>query len=288
MVLLKFIATSIVLVSWAAKFFCFDADLELEPPTPAKWHASEEASQEIRGFQRYVAALAAYDTSVDEPVFLAAALGFGSGPVTVNASDVPPIVRADIREFFRSVRSVDAHRVVRHEPLHWRTLADLASSDFPVSPDGGWDLSWRRQEVISTGRLLGGGRKQMPRAEPAAGWCTTRHKPLKPAQSGYRGDDGLPYCKSCLQRLFPAKYSEKQARRTGLCSLCGISKEFVRGVCKPCPTVRECPECQAVNRDVEARRCGSCPERLLALWCESCTDEVARDLGLCHAPLFGP
>ena len=118
MVLLKFIATSIVLVSWAAKFFCFDADLELEPPTPAKWHASEEASQEIRGFQRYVAALAAYDTSVDEPVFLAAALGFGSGPVTVNASDVPPIVRADIREFFWGVRSVDAHRLVQHEPLH--------------------------------------------------------------------------------------------------------------------------------------------------------------------------
>jgi hypothetical protein len=70
MVLLKVIATSIVLVSWTVKFFCFDADLELGPPTPAKWHALEEAFQEIRGFQRYVAALAAYDTSVDEPVFL--------------------------------------------------------------------------------------------------------------------------------------------------------------------------------------------------------------------------
>ena len=70
MVLLKVIATSIVLVSWTVKFFCFDADLVLGPPTPAKWHALEEASQEIRGFQRYVAALAAYDTSVDEPVFL--------------------------------------------------------------------------------------------------------------------------------------------------------------------------------------------------------------------------
>ena len=64
-------------------------------------------------------------------MFSAAALGFGSGPVTVNVSDVPPIVRADIREFFWGVRSVDAHRLAQHEPLHWRTLADLASSDFP-------------------------------------------------------------------------------------------------------------------------------------------------------------
>ncbi len=37
-------------------------------------------------------------------MFLAAALGFGSGPVTVNVSDVPPIVRADIREFSWGVR----------------------------------------------------------------------------------------------------------------------------------------------------------------------------------------
>ena len=78
MVLLKVIATSIVLVSWAAKFFCFDADLELGPPTPAKWHALEEASQEIRGFQRYVAALLPF-VSLDGRVADLHALERGDG-----------------------------------------------------------------------------------------------------------------------------------------------------------------------------------------------------------------
>ena len=78
MVLLKVIATSIVLVSWTVKFFCFDADLELGPPTPAKWHALEEASQEIRGFQRYVAALLPF-VSLDGRVADLHALERGDG-----------------------------------------------------------------------------------------------------------------------------------------------------------------------------------------------------------------
>ncbi len=40
---------------------------------------------------------------------------------------------------------------------------------------------------------------------PAAGWCLTRHRPLKIAQSGYGG-----YCKVCYQEKFPKKHVRKK------------------------------------------------------------------------------
>ena len=207
MALLKSVAAFVLLLSWVAQYADFEHRRHVDLEHNFKWYTSEEASQEVRGFHHYVAALASHDMPLDKPVFLDAALGLGLGPDTLNVSQMPLTGLTDLRAFFWSVHAEDTHRLVRREPAHWGSLADLVVSGSTVG-------SRRQGEPFLSGGLLGGGllggapkRAQ----EPAAGWCATRHRPRKPAQSGYRADDGLLYCKACLQELFPAKYAEKRA-----------------------------------------------------------------------------
>ena len=55
---------------------------------------------------------------------------------------------------------------------------------------------------------------------PVAGWCLTKHRPLRAAQSGHGG-----YCKSCYQERFPKKYAEKQRLRKKSCKYCQEERE---------------------------------------------------------------
>ena len=150
MALLKSVAAFVLLLSWVAQY----ADLEhrryVDLEHNFKWYTSEEASQEVRGFHHYVAALASHDMPLDKPVFLDAALGLGLGPDTLNVSQMPLTGLADLRAFFWSVHAEDAHRLVRREPAHWSSLADLVVSGSTVG-------SRRQGEPFLSGGLLGGG-----------------------------------------------------------------------------------------------------------------------------------
>ena len=99
--------------------------------------------------------------------------------------------------------------------------------------------------------------KQTPQKQPqtpAAGWCHTRHRPNKPAQSGYDG-----YCKACYQDKFPKKYLDKQLQRKKQCAWCAELRDTIGGkFCKPCFSARSCEECSAVNTDNEAVSCVQC------------------------------
>ena len=132
--------------------------------------------------------------------------------------------------------------------------------------------------IFLTASLPGGA----PKSDYAVDWCAARHRPRVKAQSGYRGDDGLLYCKPCLRRKFPERYAEKKAARRKSCSFCGGVKELTGGFCKSCRTVRACSTCSGVNLDISAPRCQRCPERRLVAWCAECSDETARDSGLCQ------
>ena len=127
---------------------------------------------------------------------------------------------------------------------------------------------------------------------PHAGWCAARHRPLKPAQSGYRDLDGKLYCKPCLRHKFPTLYEKKQILRKSSCAFCRHKKELVRGFCKPCRSARECDQCHEVNEDIHARPCMHCIKRRralgavadkLALWCLSCATQEDRENGYCRA-----
>ena len=100
---------------------------------------------------------------------------------------------------------------------------------------------------------------------PAAGWCKTQHRPLKPAHSGYDG-----YCKACFRDLFPDKYFAKQQKRNHACRMCGGVGEVLRGLCRPCVRLRTCATCAAVNEKEEPQRCLEC-KQCPSLWCRECT-----------------
>ncbi len=125
MALLKSVAAFVLLLSWVAQYADFEHRRYVDLEHNFKWYTSEEASQEVRGFHHYVAALASHDMPLDKPVFLDAALGLGLGPDTLNVSQMPLTGLADLRAFFWSVHAEDTHRLVRREPAHWGSLADL-------------------------------------------------------------------------------------------------------------------------------------------------------------------
>ena len=121
---------------------------------------------------------------------------------------------------------------------------------------------------------------------PSQGWCLTRHRPLKPAQSGYEG-----YCKACYRDLFPKKYAAKVSTRKSKCATCGELREVsAAGLCKPCTKARSCPTCSSMNLDAHALACTICAVRrkalgavqdVLAAWCTVCTGTEERESGLC-------
>ena len=133
-----------------------------------------------------------------------------------------------------------------------------------------------------TASLKGGA----PKSASGAPFCTTRHRPLRFAQSGYRGADGLPYCKPCLREKFPELHAAKQKSRVLQCPLCESHAQLIGGICKPCRTSRACATCKDINNDPAAHRCSRCPagarEKRLALWCGQCTTDADREPGYCQ------
>ena len=123
---------------------------------------------------------------------------------------------------------------------------------------------------------------------PTAGWCKTKHRPKKPAQSGHRG-----FCKACFREKFPKEHEEKQRQRKNTCSYCHDYKDIQsNGFCKPCISARSCDRCDGVNVKRKAPTCSFCVttrdglgagQHRLALWCASCYSEVERKLGRCCA-----
>lgn len=115
--------------------------------------------------------------------------------------------------------------------------------------------------------------------------CKTSRCP-KRAQTGYDG-----FCKGCFRKRFPKQYAEKDLRRKKVCPVCGLGRELIGGVCKPCARARKCKGCGDVNRDPSAAVCSRCRKRRhnqgarelrLALWCRKCTTAGERDTGVCQ------
>ena len=128
-----------------------------------------------------------------------------------------------------------------------------------------------------------------PKKPPAQGWCRTRHKPLKPAQTGYRG-----YCKNCFLAFYPDEYASKQEARKQHCRFCGASRDLVAGSCRPCLRVRTCESCSSISEEVHPTYCRHCRSQRasigargprFALWCPLCTTVEERDLQCCRACL---
>ena len=127
-----------------------------------------------------------------------------------------------------------------------------------------------------------------PPPVPTQGWCKTRHRPQRAAQSGYDG-----YCKPCYKKFFPEQHAAKQTHRKLSCSYCGESREVsMDGFCKPCKRARSCDKCEEVNADSSAVGCVTCAtqraaegakQTRLALWCRACTSESERASGKCRA-----
>ena len=251
---------------------------------------SEEAHWEVEGLQRYVAALAEHDLVQSTPLYLGAALGV---PFTENDTDISSLSLGnllDISSFWGSAQAHVHHRMPQ-QPLHWNTLAALGSLDFTIGSDLGVRMSSSHLTANESraipptlhlmSRLSGGMPEKPVRQEPAAGWCVTRHRPKKPAQSGYRGTDGLPYCKPCFRQKFPRLFELKNEARKHNCCFCGSLKDLVGGYCKPCRRVRGCEECGEVNANQTAEGCRKCGGDRLALWCAACHGEAALRSGLC-------
>ena len=106
------------------------------------------------------------------------------------------------------------------------------------------------------------------------------------AQTGYGG-----FCKGCFRKRFPIEYAQKDLRRKKECPLCGLGRELLGGICKPCARARKCKRCGDVNRDQSAAACSRCRKRRhsmgarefrLALWCRQCTTAAERESGACE------
>ncbi len=123
---------------------------------------------------------------------------------------------------------------------------------------------------------------------PLHGWCRTKHRPKKAAQSGFDG-----YCKACFRQYFPKKHATKLAQRAK--TKCGFCKKLVDGcqndVCSPCFLARSCDGCSAVNLNASAPCCTHCPELReklgaaqprLVLWCASCSSASELSAAMCR------
>ena len=126
---------------------------------------------------------------------------------------------------------------------------------------------------------------------PRAGWCVGMHRPPKPAQSGYRGLDGRPYCKACYRQRSPERYEAMKQARKHKCGDCGLVKDLVGGICRPCKRARGCELCDDINIDCHAQPCSRCSSwrlalgacsRRLVLWCTSCTTLEERQAERCR------
>ena len=130
--------------------------------------------------------------------------------------------------------------------------------------------------------------------EPRTGWCLTKHKPPKAAQSGYEG-----YCKTCYKEKFPEKHAAKLQRRNKPCPCCGQCLDLrANGYCKSCITSRSCARCGDVSHDQSAVACSSCSvlreqlgatQQRLALWCGSCysmEECMSGVCGSCYETMF--
>ena len=116
------------------------------------------------------------------------------------------------------------------------------------------------------------------RQVPPAGWCKTRHSPLKPAQSGYNG-----YCKGCFVELFPDEHRVKQERRKKVCRFCGVVAELLGGAaCRPCHRALSCKTCKAPHPAERPPQCIVC-HSATALWCTRCHPEASLAAKMCEA-----
>ena len=213
------------------------------PDGPSKLYMSPEVVWEIEGLQDYVAAMAAHDLVERGPLYINTAFD-------LNAAD-PLVLAQGLADFmsFMSPSQSHAHKYILQMPLFWGTAHSVAEArllgnalvnhsllrimstfggSFELAPDSRltrppvlagaeWLAFENETEVmpptIHLTTVLPGGAPKQVRKEPDAGWCTTRHRPLKAAQSGYTGDDGKPYCKDCLRDLYPEIHAEKQKLR---------------------------------------------------------------------------
>ncbi len=124
-------------------------------------------------------------------------------------------------------------------------------------------------------------------SEPAAGWCRTKHKPPKAAQSSFDG-----YCKACFKAKHPRLYAATQKCRKKICKFCNKAGDTsADGFCRPCVRARSCDVCRVVSTNVFANPCTSCNKRrgklgatqnMLALWCLTCTTVDERASSLCR------
>ena len=98
------------------------------------------------------------------------------------------------------------------------------------------------------------GVKEISSKPPSAGWCRSKHRPKKAAQSGFDG-----YCKACYREKHPRKYAAKSAGRKKMCVSCSEVCEIGRAnLCRPCLRARSCDSCDAVSLRKSAAACGNC------------------------------
>ena len=113
--------------------------------------------------------------------------------------------------------------------------------------------------------------------EPKYGWCTTRHRQKKAAQSGHV-IQGKRYCKECYRSLCPEGYAAKQDKRRKACQLCGQLRELVGDVCRPCIRSKSC-KCKKLPPPGSVDCC-LCSKHV-AVWCRDCYSEDVVASGLC-------
>ena len=191
----------------------------IPPYASTKLYISFEALWDVEGLRDYVAGLAAYDLADSGNIYAVAAFDLASADKFAMMQG-----RSDWKSFL-SPAQAHAHDLVIESPVSWAILpfGSLQQSSLDGSAVGPASLlpsldhslasaslvalpylaSLQRVDsdmpatIYLVSRLRAGTRKQS-RKEPAAGWCATRHRPLKPAQSGCRGTDG----KLCCSLLF--------------------------------------------------------------------------------------
>ena len=172
-------------------------------------------------------------------------------------------------------------------------LRNISRSRSLTSDDAvDWIRSWLigKRKAREFGRAADAGKRD--KKTPGFGWCTGSHRPKKPAQTGYRGRDGKPYCKLCFRERHPKLYKAKQLKRKKDCGLCGVERMLRGGFCKACRSARACDVCGDINMDCSAQRCSVCSSRWpargarfhkLALWCTTCTTLEERGAERCRS-----
>ena len=104
-------------------------------------------------------------------------------------------------------------------------------------------------------------------------WCAGLHRPRKPAQSGYKGSDGMPYCKVCYRTRYPKLHQAKLQKRKRTCGVCGMVRELLGGLCRPCKRARD-PVLHQASLQKRKRTCGFCGmvRELLGGLCRPCKE----------------